>query len=140
MVHVGCKFLYIGYQIDLDRYIYRLELIPNVLPSFLFFFSVRHWYCSRMGWTHLPTRLAPGQHHLRLVPRAPTRASCPALCAALTSHHPHLTPRAALHHTSRCLSPRLALRTAGVRPPRHGIELYAGVKLRVNEHPLGRSK
>jgi hypothetical protein len=45
-------------------------------------------------------------------------------------------PCAALRRTLR-LPPRLALRTVKVQPPRCGIELYAGVKLRVSERPLG---
>ena len=50
----------------------------------------------------------------------------------------HLVPRAALRRTSRLFS-GLALGTAEVQPPRRDIELRAGVKLRINERPLGTS-
>ena len=61
-----------------------------------------------------------------------------ARCSRLASpvRRLHLAPHTVLCRTSR-LPPGLALHTAEVRPPRHGIELRAGVKLRINECPLG---
>jgi hypothetical protein len=65
-------------------------------------------------------------------PAGPNGLACP-------SRRVPLTPHTVLRRTS-CLPPGLALCTIEVRPPRYGIELRAGVKLRLNEHPLGDNK
>jgi hypothetical protein len=91
---------------------------------------------SRMGRTCLPLRVTRPRPCVLSAPLAP-RASRPT-CVSCSHHVMHsLTLPTPLTSCRSRLAPHARLRTAEVRPLRRGIKLRAGIKLRVNERPLG---